>query len=105
MAAPVVQRNDESRQYEARIDGELAGFAQFQLVDSLIVFPHTEVDPRFEGLGVGSALAQYALDDVRREGTRQVVPRCPFIKGWIVRHPEYDNLVYGAPHRSPEGES
>jgi predicted GNAT family acetyltransferase len=73
MATPVVQRNDESRQYEARIDGELAGFAQFQLVDSLIVFPHTEVDPRFEGLGVGSALAQYAP---RRCPTRGHPPGC-----------------------------
>lgn len=84
---------DESR-YEAHLDGELAGFAEYVLRgEDLIVFTHTEVDDRFEGKGVGSALARFALDDVRLEGARRVVPRCPFIKGWIDRHPDYADLV------------
>jgi uncharacterized protein len=87
---------DRSR-YEAHIDGELAGFAEYQLTDRLVVFTHTEVDPRFEGQGVGSALARFALDDVRSDGSRQVLPLCPFIKGWIGKHRDYLDLVYGAP--------
>ncbi|WP_244927899.1 GNAT family N-acetyltransferase [Nocardioides sp. W7] len=82
----------ESR-YEAHLDGELAGFAEYVLDDDAIVFTHTEVDDRFEGQGVGSALARFALDDVRRDGTRAVVPRCPFIRRWIDKHPEYADLV------------
>lgn len=86
--------NPEESRYEARLDGELAGFAEYVLQGSeSIVFTHTEVDDRFEGKGVGSALARFALDDVRREGSRQVVPRCPFIRGWIEKHPEYADLV------------
>jgi predicted GNAT family acetyltransferase len=92
-----VSRNDLASRYEARVDGELAGFAQYQLTPELVVFTHTEVDPRFEGQGVGSALAQSALDDVRAGGDRKVLPLCPFIKGWIARHPAYAGLVYGAP--------
>lgn len=83
--------------YEARLDGELAGFAQYILTDDLVVFTHTEVDPRFEGRGVGSALARFALEDVRLGGTRKVLPMCPFIKGWIARHREFVPLVYGVP--------
>lgn len=92
-----VSRNDEASRYEARIGGEIAGFAQYQLTPELIVFTHTEVDPHFEGQGVGSALARFALDDVRSTGQRKVLPVCPFIKGWIQRHPDYAGLVYGAP--------
>jgi len=92
-----VERNDDASRYEARIAGGLAGFAQYQLTPELVVFTHTEVDPHFEGLGIGSALARYALDDVRAASTRKVLPLCPFIKGWIQRHPEYVPLVYGAP--------
>jgi uncharacterized protein len=86
--------NSEDARYEAYLDGELAGVAVYVLqgTDS-IIFTHTEVDPAFEGKGVGSALARFALDDVRREGTRRVVPRCPFIKGWIDKHPDYQDLV------------
>ncbi|WP_395691726.1 GNAT family N-acetyltransferase [Nocardioides sp.] len=89
--------NLEAARYEARIDGELAGFAQYQLTDELVVFTHTEVDERFEGRGVGSAIARYALDDVRRGGSRRVLPLCPFIKAWIGKHPDYADLLYGAP--------
>ena len=62
-----------------------------------MIFTHTEVEDRFEGQGVGSALARFALDDVRAAGTRKVLPLCPFIKGWIEKHPDYADLVYGAP--------
>ena len=82
----------ESR-YEAHLDGELAGFAEYVVKGDLIFFTHTEVDDRFEGHGVGSAIARFALDDVRADGSRRVVPRCPFIKAWIDKHPDYADLV------------
>ena len=57
---------------------------------------HTEVDPAYEGQGVGGALARAAMDDVRaRQVTALVI--CPFILSWIRRHREYTDLLYGAP--------
>ena len=78
-----VRDNPDKSRYEIYEDGELAGFAVYELTDKLVIFTHTEVDPKFEGHGVGGALARFALDDVRRTGTHQVLPLCPFIKGWI----------------------
>ncbi|SDI09176.1 hypothetical protein SAMN05192558_101667 [Actinokineospora alba] len=89
--------NRERTRFEARVGDEVAGFAEYQLTEKLIIFTHTEVDPRREGEGVGSAIARFALDAVRAEGKRQVLPLCPFIKGWIERHRDYADLVYGAP--------
>jgi predicted GNAT family acetyltransferase len=91
------RKNEEAQRYEAYIDGERVGFAEYQLTDRLIVFTHTEVEDRCEGMGVGSALARAALDDVRGQGNRKVLPLCPFIKSWIGHHPDYKDLVYGAP--------
>ena len=91
----VVTHNEDEHRWEARVGGELAGFAAYQLTDELVVFTHTEVDPAYEGGGVGSALARHALDEVADEGTRKVMPLCPFIKAWIARHPDYRPLVYG----------
>ena len=87
--------NEPEHRYEARVDGELAGFAVFRMRGDRIVFTHTEVDDRFEGQGVGSKLARYALDDVRDRGSLRVVPQCPFIRSWIEKHPEYADLVSG----------
>ncbi|MDF1606534.1 GNAT family N-acetyltransferase [Nocardioides sp. YIM 152315] len=97
MADVQTSHHPSASRYEAHIDGELAGFAEYQLTDRLVVFTHTEVDERFEGQGVGSALARFALDDVRADGARRVLPLCPFVKGWIGKHPDYTDLVYGAP--------
>ncbi len=82
--------------FEARVDGDPAGFAEYMTTDTLIVFTHTEVDPRFEGKGVGGALIRGALDRVRA-GERKVLPLCPFVKAWIGKHPDYFDLVYDAP--------
>ena len=89
--------NPEKSRYEAWIEGDLAGFAEYQLTDQIIVFTHTEVPRRHEGKGVGSAIARFALDDVRVSSSRRVLPICPFIKGWIDRHRDYADLLYGAP--------
>jgi predicted GNAT family acetyltransferase len=91
-----ITRNDSEQRYEAGVDGELAGIAAFQMDGDRIVFTHTEVDDRFEGQGIGSQLARHALDDVRARGSLRVVPRCPFIRSWIEKHPEYADLVDAA---------
>ncbi|WP_019549720.1 GNAT family N-acetyltransferase [Streptomyces sulphureus] len=82
-----------ANRYEARIGGELAGFAQYVRSPTVVAFIHTEVDPAYEGRGVGSALARAGLDAERAAG-HQVVPVCPFVAGWIRKHPEYQALVY-----------
>jgi predicted GNAT family acetyltransferase len=74
-------------------DGEkLAAFTEYELTSDTIIFIHTEVEPEYEGHGVGGSLARFALDDARRRGLR-VRPLCPFVKAWIERHPDYADLV------------
>ncbi len=96
MTGPVITDNRSASRFEAHLDGRLAGYAEYQLTDQLIVFTHTEVDPAFEGLGVGSAIARSALDSLAGDGPRKALAVCPFIKGWIERHPEYLGVTYGA---------
>jgi predicted GNAT family acetyltransferase len=84
--------NAEERRYEVRVDGELAGFAQYRPQPGRIAFSHTEIDDRFEGQGLGSKLIAFALDDVRGRGLA-VLPFCPFVKAYVQRHREYADLV------------
>ena len=86
----------ERHRFEAWADGELAGFAQYIRRDDVIVFTHTEVDPEFEGHGIGGALARAALDDSAARELR-VRAKCPFIAAWIARHPSYTRLLEAAP--------
>jgi predicted GNAT family acetyltransferase len=83
----------DRRRYEVRVDGELAGYAEYILTEGLMTFTHTEIEPAFEGRGLGSVLTREALDDVRARELA-VLPLCPFVKGWIQRHRDYADLVY-----------
>lgn len=91
-----VTRHDDRSRFEAQLDGALAGHVEYQLAKDLIVLTHTEVDPAFEGRGVGSALARTVLDDVRADGTRKALIVCPFLTAWIGKHPDYADLLYGS---------
>ena len=77
------------------MDGSRAGLAAYELDGDVITFTHTEIDDAYEGQGLGSRLARYALDDARARGLR-VRPLCPFIKTWIKRHEDYQDLVVQA---------
>ena len=91
MSVTVDDNPIESR-YEASIDGALVGVSQYELTPDTIVFLHTVVAQEYEGQGVGSAIARYALDDARARGLT-VRPLCPYIRGWLQRHPEYADLI------------
>jgi uncharacterized protein len=84
----------EEHRYEIRDGDRVLGLAAYQRAGDKVVFTHTEIDPTAEGDGLGSRLVRGALDDVRARGLR-VLPRCPFVRGWIQRHAEYADLVDG----------
>jgi uncharacterized protein len=87
----VTDRPDELR-YEIEADGEVAGFLLYRVEPGVLELVHTDVAPKWEGKGVGGALVQGAFDDVRARGLK-VRPFCPFVRAYIRRHPEYEDLV------------
>jgi uncharacterized protein len=88
-----VRDNPERSRYEAHLGDAVAGFSAYRRRgDDIVVFTHTEVDPSFEGQGIGSALAKGALDDVRSRGLH-IIAMCPFISAYVRRHPEYADLI------------
>ena len=90
-----VSDDREAERYVIAVDGEPAGFTQYSDRGRAISFVHTEIDGRFEGRGLGGRLISAALDDARSRGL-EVLPFCPFVKGYIERHPEYLDLVPAA---------
>lgn len=85
--------NDGQSRYELRIDGEVAAMAQYVPDGDAVRFTHTQVNEAYEGQGLGSRLAAFALDDVKRRGMK-AVPQCKFIAAYMARHEkEYGSLM------------
>lgn len=86
-----VRDNPASSRFELDTGAGLA-FSEYRLADGVLIIRHTEVPEELEGRGIGSRLARGVLEQARARGLK-VVARCPFVAGYIRRHPEYQDLV------------
>ena len=86
-------RDNEARSRFELVDGdEVVAFADYSVSGNSVVLPHTEVDPRRRGEGLGALLVGQLLDRVRGEG-RSVVPACWFVAEFIDANPDYRDLL------------
>lgn len=83
-----IENNEENNRYEVTLDGKVVAFAEYKSRPDKITFTHTQVDPDYEGKGIGSRLAKTALDDAVSRGLR-ITLYCPFITAYVDRHREY----------------
>jgi predicted GNAT family acetyltransferase len=68
--------------------GEEVAFLEYQRGADGLHLLHTEVPVALRGRGAGSRLVRAVLDRARAEGTA-VIPKCPFVKAFLKKHPEY----------------
>jgi len=81
-----IARNDEKNRYEILVDGEIAGFTEFERdAEGRFVFPHTEIDPAYGGRGLGTKLVAAAMEGEAARG-ETVVPECPFVVTYLQKH-------------------
>lgn len=73
-------------------DGEVVATADYRRVDDVTIVHHVGTRPDRRNQGIAGQLTQFVLDDHRERGQR-VVPRCPYVAGWIERNHEYQDLV------------
>ena len=92
MADVQVRNNEAAGRFEVEQDGQVA-FAEYRLLQSGILFPHTLVPEALEGRGIASAIAEEALAFARERGLK-VMPTCTFFAGYIAKHPEHHDLVH-----------
>ena len=86
-----VRNNPALHRFELDLDGQIAA-SYYQLNPGVITFTHIEVPKELEGHGIGSRLVRGALEEVRAQGLK-VVPKCPFVSGYMAKHPEFNDLL------------
>jgi len=86
-----VLHNEAEQRFEVHADGHIA-HADYVRSGRNITFTHTEVPPELEAHGIGTKLAQVALEFAKAQKLAVVV-RCSFVSAFIRKHPEYQSLV------------
>ena len=84
--------NTENKQYEFHIEGYIPLIQYIISNNNEIYLVHTEVPVEIEGQGIGSQLVEQVLEDIEHKQLR-LVPLCPFVAGYIRKHPEWKRIV------------
>lgn len=86
-----VIHNEAGQRFEVVL-GDAVAYLVYARDGSSMTMQHTEVPKAFEGKGIASRIAQAAMDFARDNGLK-VIPHCPYVAGWITRHPEYESIT------------
>lgn len=83
--------NKTAKQYEFHIDDKIARIEYIRVKNS-IYLTHTEVPVGLEGKGIASNLIKATLEEVKSNNWT-LAPLCPFVAGYIKKHPEWKSLL------------
>lgn len=86
-----VVNNEAKKRFELKAGGQVA-VTEYMTPGDKIIFTHTEVPLGLEGNGIASLLARAALEWAKEQGFK-VMPLCPYVAGYIRRHPEWKPLL------------
>lgn len=93
-ATPHVTNNSAAGQFEIRSEQGQSVLRYAHRGDALDLV-HTEVPEPLQGRGYGDLLVDAAFEYARHEKVR-IIPTCPFVKHYVVKHPELASLVAAA---------
>ena len=89
--------NKERHQYEFHVEKYTPRIEYIKSINGEIFLTHTEVPAGLGRRGIGSQLVEKTLQDIERQQLR-LVPLCPFIAGYIHKHPEWRRIVLRGVH-------
>ena len=89
--ASEVLHNEAASRFELRMQGQVS-FAQYHLTDGVMWITHTETPPPLQGRGLAARVVRAALDHARARGLK-VRPACSYVRAYLRRHPEQQDLV------------
>jgi predicted GNAT family acetyltransferase len=84
--------NTGKKQYEFHVGEYTPKIEYIKSNNGEIYLTHTEVPVALEGQGIGSQLVEKALKNIEKQGLR-LVPLCPFVAGYIKKHPEWKKII------------
>ena len=86
-----IEHDRAAREFRAVLSGQTA-VLNYELSPGVMDITHTGVPEVFRRRGIAARLPKTALEWARAEGLA-VIPSCPYVKVYIRRNPEYQELV------------
>lgn len=91
-----VQHDPNRQRFFLDVTGGTAELSYRRIDEHTLDLLHTGVPDAAAGQGIGGKLASAAFAWARQSGTKLVVT-CPFVRKWLERHPDEQDLVSPRP--------
>jgi hypothetical protein len=88
---PEVRDDASESRFEIDVEGH-RGVLEYHRSGKRLVLIHTEVPHALEGRGIAGRLVRAAVERAQREDLT-IVPRCPYARAWLERHPDIAGSV------------
>ncbi len=92
MSEHEVHHDTEGRKFYTKLEEHEAYMTYKQVDDTTLVYDHTFVPQELRGKGVAGAVVHHALEYARQQGY-MVVPGCSYVRNYLQRHPEFEDIV------------
>lgn len=86
-----ITHDEEARRFELTVS-EIQSTIDYEFLNGVINITRVYVPYELTGRGLASILARHVLN-YARENNLKVIPTCSFIKLYIQKHPEYQDLL------------
>lgn len=86
-----VVHNEKAQRFEAAVTGGIA-HSDYRRSGNVLDMVHTEVPAEAGGGGIAGKIVKAAFDYASANGLK-IRPSCPYVRGYMQRHPETHGLL------------
>lgn len=87
-----IARNAEASRFDLVHDGATIGTLTYSYEGDATRLDHIVIEEAFSGQGLAADFTEAVLTQLR-ENQEAVIPRCPYVRGYILKHPQWRDLV------------
>ncbi len=87
-----IVRNTDQNRFELHHEGTPIGTLQYSFDGDATVLERIEVEEKYSGQGLAAYFTESVLTELG-QGQEAVIPTCPYVRGYILKHPQWRDLI------------
>lgn len=91
-ASMEIVRNTDQNQFELHHEGAVVATLTYEYDGDATVLTRVQVEDRYSGQGVAAHFTEGVLAQLRAN-SEAVIPQCPYVRGFIVKNPQWRDIV------------
>ncbi len=87
-----LQDNDQQKEFFLYDGDKKIGELTFSVKDGYMIISHTGVNVEYRGQGLAEKLVLKGID-YAKENNLKIRPYCSYVSGYMMKHPEYQDIL------------